>query len=271
MEMASKNGVYVLTDYHKRHDPAVRGAKYKYLQGELGELLHGHAWIEERREMPLQHFARWCEESSPFEYIGIHYVDVYYFITGLKPKRLVAFGQKKLLPKLGKNTFDSVQATIEWEDGSVFWVQTAWVCSEYNSALTNQGLQLLGTQGEYWADHKDRRCHFVTQKNRYEDYNPNFFKTFDSWELDEDYEVRGYGYDSIVQGINDIAMLNAETAGLDVNEAHLKRKQIIKKLESKRALPSQALVGTAVNEAVRLSIANNSRFVSFDVKMNPVL
>jgi D-galacturonate reductase len=271
METARKNGVYVLTDYHKRHDPAVRGAKYKYLQGELGELLHGHAWIEERREMPLRHFARWCEESSPFEYIGIHYVDVYYFITGLKPKRLVAFGQKKLLPKLGKNTFDSVQATIEWEDGSVFWVQTAWVCSEHNSALTNQGLQLLGTQGEYWADHKDRRCHFVTQKNKYEDYNPNFFKTFDSWDPDEDFDVRGYGYDSIVQGIDDIVMLYSETAGLDVNEAHLKRKQIIKRLESKRALPSQALIGTAVNEAVRLSIANNSRFVSFDDKMNPVL
>jgi predicted dehydrogenase len=271
MEAASKNSVYVLTDYHKRHDPAVRGAKYKYLQGELGQMLHGHAWIEERREMPLKHFARWCEESSPFEYIGVHYVDVYYFITGLKPRRLVAFGQKKLLPQLGKNAFDAVQATIEWEDGSVFWVQTAWVCSEHNSALTNQGLQLLGTEGEYWADHKDRHCHFVTQKNKYEDYNPNFFKTFNSWEPEEDFEVRGYGHESIVQGINDIAWLCQETAGLDVNEAHLRRKQLIKRLEPKRALPNQALIGTAVNEAVRLSLANNNHYVSFDSRLNPVL
>jgi len=271
MEAASRNAVYVLTDYHKRHDPAIRGARYRYQQGDLGQMLHGHAWIEERREMPLKHFARWCEESSPFEYIGIHYVDVYYFITGLKPKRLVAFGQKKLLPQLGKDAFDAVQATIEWEDGSVFWVQTAWVCSEHNSALTNQGLQLLGTDGEYWADHKDRHCHFVTQKNRYEDYNPNFFKTFDSWKPDEDVEVRGYGYDSIVQGITDICLLYQETEGLDVNEAHLKRKRLLKALEPKRALPSQALVGTAVNEAVRLSIANSNCFVTFDRKMNPVL
>jgi len=271
MEAASRNAVYVLTDYHKRHDPAIRGARYKYRQGDLGQMLHGHAWIEERREMPLKHFARWCEESSPFEYIGIHYVDVYYFITGLKPKRLVAFGQKKLLPQLGKDAFDAVQATIEWEDGSIFWVQTAWVCSEYNSALTNQGLQLLGTDGEYWADHKDRHCHFVTQKNGYEDYNPNFFKTFDSWEPDEEVEVRGYGYDSIVQGILDVCLLYRETEGLDVNEAHLKRKQVLKALEPKRALPSQALVGTAVNEAVRLSIANNNCYISFDRKMNPVL
>jgi predicted dehydrogenase len=271
MEAASHNAVYVLTDYHKRHDPAIRGARYKFRQGELGQMLHGHAWIEERREMPLQHFARWCQESSPFEYIGIHYVDAYYFITDLKPKRLVAFGQKKLLPQLGKDAFDAVQAAIEWEDGSVFWVQTGWVCSEYNSALTNQGLQLLGTDGEYWADHKDRHCHFVTQKNRYEDYNPNFFKTFDSWEADEPFEVRGYGYESIVQGITDIALLYREIDGLDVNEAHLKRKQLLKALEPKRALPGQALVGTAVNEAVRLSISNNNCYVSFDRKMNPLV
>src|SRR5262249_754464 len=271
MEAASKNAVYVLTDYHKRHDPAIRGAKYKYQRGELGQMLHEHAWIEERRKMPFKHFGGWAQESSPFEYIGVHYVDVYYFITGLKPRRLVAFGQKKLLPQLGKDAFDAVQATIEWEDGSVFWVQTGWVCSEYNSALTNQGLQLLGTDGEYWADHKDRHCHFVTQKNKYEDYNPNFFKTFNSWQPQEDSEVRGYGYESIVQGIQDVADLYQETSGLDLKEAHLKRKQILGMLETKRALPGQALIGTAVNEAVRLSIANKSCYVSFDKKMNPLM
>src|SRR5262245_44389907 len=165
-EAADTKAVYVLTDYHKRHDPAIRGAKYKVGQGELGEMLHGHAWIEERREIPLKYFASWCDKSSPFEYIGVHYVDAYYFITGLKPRRVAAFGQKKLLPKHGKDAFDAVQAVVEWDDGSVLWVQTAWVCSEHNSALTNQGLQLLGTEGEYWADHKARNCHFVTQKSR---------------------------------------------------------------------------------------------------------
>jgi predicted dehydrogenase len=270
-QAAREDGIYVLTDYHKRHDPAIRGAKYKFGQGELGQMLHGHAWIEERREIPLKYFARWCDKSSPFEYIGVHYVDAYYFITGLKPKRLVAFGQKKLLPKHGKDAFDAVQATIEWEDGSVFWVQTAWVCSEHNSALTNQGLQLLGTEGEYWADHKARNCHFVTQQNKYEDYNPNFFKTFDSWETGCEADVAGYGYESIVQGIRDVALLHRETAGLGKDAALRRRQELIANLEAKRALPSQALIGTAVNEAVRLSIAHESCYVSFDDQMYPRL
>ncbi|MGB9598054.1 MAG: Gfo/Idh/MocA family protein, partial [Candidatus Poribacteria bacterium] len=182
LELSMDKGIYVLTDYHKRHDRAIRAVKFKYSQGDLGEMLHGHAWIEEKREMSLEVFARWCEKSSPFEYIGVHYADAYYYITGLKPKKLTAFGQKKFLPKHGKDAFDAVQATIEWEDGSVLFIQTSWVCSEYNSALTNQGLQLSGTEGEYWADHKDRNLHFVTQKKGYEDFNPNFFKGYNDWD-----------------------------------------------------------------------------------------
>ncbi len=270
-QAAEEAGVYVLTDYHKRHDPAIRGAKYKFGRGELGQMLHGHAWIEERREIPLKHFARWCEESSPFEYIGVHYVDAYYFITGLKPRRLTAFGQKKFLPQHGKDAFDAVQAAIEWEDGSVLWVQTAWVCSEHNSALTNQGLQLLGTEGEYWADHKDRNCRFVTQQGSYEDYNPNFFKTFDSWDTGVECDVAGYGYQSIVQGIEDVLQLCRETAGLGEPAAREKRGELLRLWQSKRALPSQALIGTAVNEAVRLSLANRGRFTGFDEQMFPKL
>src|SRR5262245_8567489 len=272
IEKAAKaQAVYVLTDFHKRHDPAIRGAKYKFGQGELGEMLHGHAWIEERREIPLKYFASWCDKSSPFEYIGVHYVDAYYFITGLKPRRVAAFGQKKFLPKHGKDAFDAVQAVVEWNDGSVLWVQTAWVCSEHNSALTNQGLQLLGTEGEYWADHKARNCHFVTQESGYEDYNPNFFKTFDSWDPSEASDVAGYGYLSIVQGIDDVVQLRRETSGLADPDALRKRRQLLECWGPKRALPGQALLGTAVNEAVRLSLANRNRYVGFDAEMFPQL
>ncbi|MGI6208228.1 MAG: Gfo/Idh/MocA family protein [Anaerolineae bacterium] len=270
-EAAQKAGAYVYTDFHKRHDRAIRALRYRYRQGWLGELLHGHAWIEERREIPLEHFRLWAHNSSPFEYVGVHYVDAYYFVTGLRPKRLVAFGQKKFLPKHGSDALDSVQATIEWEDGSVFWVQTAWVNSQHNSALTNQGMQVLGTDGEYWADHKARNLHFVTERGGYEDYNPNFFKAYDSWDHPGEVDWVGYGYESIVQGLNDIRSLIAATEGLGGEQKLARRREMIARLAENRPVPQQALVGTAVNEAVRLSIANNSAYVGFDERLYPVL
>ena len=270
-DAARERGVYVLTDYHKRHDRAIRAAKTRFARGELGEMLCGHAWIEERREMPLKWFARWCAQSSPFEYIGVHYADAYYFITGLLPRRLAAFGQSKWLPTLGKQAFDAVQAIIEWRDSSVLYIQTSWVLPDGETALTKQGLQLTGTQGEYWADHKDRNLYFCTQARGFEHFNPNFFKGY----LDPDDPSRiewvGYGYDSILQGIVDVQRIVSETRGLSAADALRRRQAILAELEPIRALPEQALVGTAVNEAVRLSIAHGSRYVAFDEGLTPRL
>jgi predicted dehydrogenase len=267
-ESARNAGVYVYTDYHKRHDRAIRAARKRFRDGKLGQMLHGHAWIEERREMPLHWFANWCEQSSPFEYIGVHYADAYYFITGLKPKRLVAFGQKKLLPTLGKDAFDTVSATIQWEDDSVLFIRTGWVCSEHQSALTNQGLCLMGTQGEYWSDHKDRNTYFCTQEGGFEHFNPNFFKGYNDWDDPARTEWVGYGYDSIKQPLDDIRTILTATAGLDAKAALARRRELIAVLEPHRPLPDQALIGTGIAEAVRMSIARDSTYVYFGQDMD---
>ncbi len=270
-DAAREAGIYVYTDYHKRHDRAIRAAQKKYRDGALGQMLHGHAWIEERREMPLHWFANWCEESSPFEYIGVHYADAYHFITGLTPRRLVAFGQKKLLPSLGKDAYDTVSATIEWEDESVLFIRTGWVCSEFQTALTNQGLCLMGTEGEYWSDHKDRNTYFCTQAGGFEHFNPNFFKGYCDWYDAKRTEWVGYGYDSIKQPLNDIWGLREATAGLGADDALRKRQTMIAALEKVRPLPEQALIGTAINQAVRMSFENDSRYVRFGDDLEPEL
>jgi D-galacturonate reductase len=268
IKSAEEKGIYVLTDYHKRHDRSIRAARYKFRKGMLGEMLHGHAWIEEPKYMALDVFKAWAEKSSSFEYIGVHYADAYYFITGLKPKRLVAFGQKKFLPTKGKDAYDANQVTIEWEDGSVFFIQTSWVNDPKNSAMTNQGMQLLGTKGEYWADHKARGTHFVTEENGYEDYNPNFFKQYDSWDFPGDVDNVGYGYESIAQGFNDIRRIATATEGKSSSEALQIRKAMIKEMEETRGLPKQALIGVAINNAMRMSADAGGKFVVFDDDMN---
>ncbi len=270
-EKANQNSAYVYTDFHKRHDKAIRAAKHRYIHGGLGQMLHGHAWIEEKREMSLEVFKRWCEKSSPFEYIGVHYVDAYHFITGLKPARVVGFGQKKFLPDQGKDAFDAVQATIEWEDVSVLFVQTSWVLPEGNPNLTNQGLQLTGTEGTYTANHADRNCNFVTTEGGTETYNPFFFKPFPDWDQPMKNEWAGYGADSLIQPIDDLIDIHAQTKNLEGEDAKKVRTRMVQEFKKTRPLPEQALVGTAVNEAVRLSLDNGSSAVVFDEELVPRL
>lgn len=262
---------YVYTDYHKRHDPALRSVQFKYRRGEMGEALCGHAWIEERREMPLKWFARWCHESSPFEYIGVHYVDMFYYVTGLKPVRVIAFGQKKFLPRHDKDAYDAVQGVVTWENGAVQYVQTSWVLPDDNPNLTNQGFQITCTEGEFRGDNADRNSNFVTTSKGFERWNPHFFKPFLDWDHPERTEWRGYGGDSIIQGVDDVLALLAATDGLDEDKAKAVRTEMIARWEKTRPLPCQALIGTAVNEAVRLSLESGSAPVVFDDDFTPRL
>ena len=220
--------------------------------------------------MPLKHFRAWAHQSSPFEYIGTHYVDAYYFITGLAPKRVAAFGQKKFLPTQGSDAYDAVQAVIEWQDGSVLWIQTSWVCAEQNSAMTNQGLQLSGTRGEYWADHKFRNLHILTDDDGFQQINPNFFQHYDPWDDDPGAECVGYGYESISRWLRDIHQLRAETEGMSSQQALSHREEQLRSWEAgQRPLPRQALIGVAVNEAVRLSLSHHNAYITFDENMQP--
>lgn len=271
MDLANRKGLYVATDYHKRMDRAVRALKHRYGRGEMGEVLYGHAWIEEPKYMPLKFFKLWCEKSSSFEYIGVHYVDVFYHVTGLLPKRVVAFGQKKFLPTKGYNAYDAIQAVVEWENGAAFWVQTSWVCSDKNSAMTNQGLMIQGTEGEYWADHKFRNLHFLTESKGFEQYNPNFFKQYDSYDEAGGVEHVGYGNESIVRWMDDILHILQQIEGKSDAEKAAIRKRIHDEYVKTRPLPEQALIGVAVNDAVRLSVDNGSKFVVFDDQLYPHL
>ncbi|NIA20976.1 MAG: Gfo/Idh/MocA family oxidoreductase [Anaerolineaceae bacterium] len=270
VKAAGQAGAYVFTEYHKRLDRAIRGLRYRFRRGELGEPLYGHAWIEEPKYMPLDKFKAWAHRSSPFEYIGTHYVDVWYYVTGLKPRRVVGFGQKKYLPGQGSDAYDANQVCIEWEDGSVLWVQTSWVIPDNNSRMTQQGLMFAGTKGEYKADHADRNCYFTTDERGFEHYNPNFVKPFDDWTEEGVTDWRGYGIESNSRGILDVIALSKATDGLGAAEALAKRKAILAEWVkmNTRALPENAMVGVAVNNAARMSFDAGGKFVTIDDDFN---
>ena len=68
--------------------------------------------------------------------------------------------------------------------------------------------------------------------------------------------------------MNDVKRIVAETSGLSDSQAIAKRKEILKEMEETRALPKQALIGVAINNAVRMSADAGGKFMVFDENMN---
>jgi hypothetical protein len=139
--------------------------------------------------------------------------------------------------------------------------------------MTQQGMMFQGTKGEYKSDHADRNCYFVTDEGGFEHYNPNFMKPYDDWDLPGTTDWTGYGYESNACGIYDKLKILAATEGKAPKEKAKIRKKLLKEWDKTacRAMPSQALIGVAVNEAVRMSVDNGSKFVTLDDKLHPKL
>ena len=88
-------------EYHKRFDRRSLDARGLYRQGRFGEFRCGEAKLVEPYYYRHSNFQNWFtkENSDPFTYIGCHYVDLVYFITGLAAGRGLGPRRRRGVPQ----------------------------------------------------------------------------------------------------------------------------------------------------------------------------
>ncbi|QTL96946.1 gfo/Idh/MocA family oxidoreductase [Iocasia frigidifontis] len=253
IKLANKNNVYGAVEFHKRYDLANLKVKKIINDGNIGDLLYTIVEYSQRKIMPEEMFKNWIKETNIFQYLAVHYVDIIYFITRAKPLRVSAVGQMNSLANKGINTYDSIQAILEWEntEGKLFTSTflVNWIDPSQTSAMSYQSIKFIGTEGRYESDQKNRGNQVITEDG-IEDINPYFTQIYPTAEGFE--EFRGYGIDSILTFIKDCNDLNNKE--VSVNE-----------LQSKRPSFSEALISTAVVEATNRSLMDNGRWKKIEL------
>src|SRR5438132_13296207 len=90
----------------------------------------------------------------------------------------MAIGQRGWLQSKSLNTYDSVQALIEWRmpQGAVFTsaFMTNWIDPDATSALSDQRIKIIGSQGRYESDQKRRGIQIVSDDQGIQEPNPDF-------------------------------------------------------------------------------------------------
>jgi predicted dehydrogenase len=244
-------GVYGVVDFHKRWDLPNLKLRETIQAGRLGKPLFSVVEYSQRRVVPEKIFRSWVEQANSFQYMAVHYVDVLIFALGAIPRRAMAIGQHGYLKERSINTYDSVQALIEWDiPGSdvpfVSTFLTNWIDPNTTAALSYQSIKVIGTGGRFESDQRDRGLHMVTEAGGIEVINPYFTQAYPSpqgaWR-----EYRGYGIDSIRTFLDDArGLLDGERTPAD--------------LEALRPTFHQALNSTAVIEAVNQSLRSKSEW-----------
>lgn len=255
VELQQASGLYGAVEFHKRFDETNLVIKRMLDNATLGKLLYFTVDYSQKINIPLDIFSAWSHNTNIFQYLGVHYVDLIYFLTGYIPCKALAIGVNGILLQSGVNTFDSVHASIIWcspTDRSNWFVSqfnTNWIDPVCTSAMSDQKYKVIGTRGRIECDQKNRGVELVHEDLGIQQINPYF----SDYLPDPDGRLRfgGYGHKSIALFLQDVQNLQTMKTDLTV-------------LDSIRPSFRQSLVSTAVIEAVNASLNNNSQWQDID-------
>ncbi len=205
IDAAEANDVLLMVDFHKRYDEYHIAMKQKLGAGDLGEIEYGYAYMEDRIEVPKDWFAEWAQNSSPAWFLGIHLYDLTRYVMETEPVRVWATGVKKCLLEFGIDSYDSISAKVEFDNGSTVAFDTSWILPYEFEAIVNQGIRLVGTRGLLECDSQDRGTITCCVDEGMMTHNESFLRQRTDKQGREIWE--GYGMDSIADFAHNVNVL----------------------------------------------------------------
>lgn len=267
-EEARKRGLFVGIEYHKRFDRRAMVAKRDYQLGNFGQFVMGEAKMIEPYFYRHSNFQNWftCDQTDPFVYVGCHYVDLVYYITGLKPVEVSVQGVKGKFPN-GNEGYMWANGRVRYENGAILNVTDGLGYPDDGAGSNEQCLEMFceGNDIAGLIKHDDQfrgvtHCYLEPigcGGSRHNFVSPDFFK-FVPWEGDG-YMPVGYGFDSVAAIIGTAHRIENETAKLPEPRAFDRRCEMAAEVDRRGqiATPGNSWVNELVTEAARMSILSD--------------
>lgn len=279
-KLAYQKGLFVGVEYHKRFDRRALMAKRSYELGDFGEFVMGEAKMIEPYYYRFSNFQNWftTDKTDPFVYVGCHYVDLVYFITGLKPVEVSVAGVKGRFPN-GNEGYIWANGRVRFENGALLSVTDGLGYPDEGSGSNEQCLTMFcegdGKTGMIKHDDQFRgvtHCYLdgIGCGGSYHNFvSPDFYRLV-PWEGDG-YKPVGYGFDSVAAIISAAGRIESAVETLSEDESLKKRQKMIREVDEKRliATPSNSFINELVIEAARMSILADGDAVSIVYGDNP--
>jgi predicted dehydrogenase len=246
ISLQRQTGTYGAVEFHKRFDESNLYAKRALAAGALGKPLYMSVDYSQRISIPTKVFRSWIENTNIFQYLGVHYVDLAYFLLGYRPVRTFAYGTNGVLRGKGINAFDSIHVMVEWEnpagpDRFLTQFNTNWVDPECTTAMSDQRYKIVGTAGRLELDQRNRGIESVREQDGVRHINPYFSEYLP--DPDGNLEFQGYGYKSIACFLGDVIALRNGAVTVEDLDRH-------------RPTFRQSCVSTAVIDSVNRALAS---------------
>jgi predicted dehydrogenase len=267
-KISREKGLLVGVEYHKRFDRRSLVAKRSYELGHFGEFIMGEAKMIEPYYYRHSNFQNWftTDMTDPFVYVGCHYVDLVWFITGIRPVEVSVVGVEGKFPN-GNLGYLWANGRVRYENGAVLSVTDGLGYPDEGSGSNEQCLTMFceGDDKTGMIKHDDQfrgvtLCYLEGlgpggTKHNY--VSPDFYRLV-PWE-GAGYKPVGYGFESVAATITAAQAMENEVASMKDAEALARRREIMAEIDRKGiiATPGNSYINELVVEAARLSITHD--------------
>lgn len=279
-KIAHEKGLFIGIEYHKRFDRRSLMAKRSYELKQFGEFVIGEAKMIEPYFYRSSNFQNWftCDKTDPFVYVGCHYVDLVYFITGLKPVEVSVSGIKGKFPN-GNEGYMWANGRVRFENNAILSVTDGLGYPDDGAGSNEQNLHMYfegnNKSGHLKHDDQYRGVEYSYLEgigcagSHFNYVSPDFYRLV-PWE-GEGYKPIGYGYESVEACIKMANSIEGKVKSLTGSASLEKRQELIEAVDEKGiiATPANSYINELVVEAARLSILNDGDIVNIEYGENP--
>lgn len=132
-----KNNVRCLVAFENRWSLPFISTKQMIDSSACGEILHINCKLNNSLYVPTE-MLKWSKNTTPAWFLFPHLVDMSCWLSGKKISRVYATGFKKKLINMGVDTYDSISALANFEDGTTAIFSSTWILPESMPVVADQ-------------------------------------------------------------------------------------------------------------------------------------
>lgn len=164
-ELAEASSGLSMVDFHLRWDPQWCLVKEAVEEGRIGTPVMGYIRLSDAIAV-AENWLSWAGRSGPHWFLFPHTMDLMCWTLGQRPRTVYARGHRGVLAAKGVDTWDCIQAMVEFETATVTF-ETSWIVPDANPSVLDCHASLYGDIGKIDYDQDYSGIAFVGEKYEY--------------------------------------------------------------------------------------------------------
>jgi predicted dehydrogenase len=160
-----ENKVNCFVAFGNRWNIAFASLKQQIAEGQFGDILLQSVRLSNVKGVAGK--LNWNPPSSPGWFLMAHTVDLGLWLSGKKPVRVYGAGFKKELVSMGYDTWDSLQGTVTFDDGTSAVFESSWVLPNSFPSGIDFKYHIVGSKGAANLDQTDQGVHLALERYTY--------------------------------------------------------------------------------------------------------